>query len=53
MKDILTGLFLLFTVPSCIYFWKWIIEYEEETKMYEREILNDKENNKLDFWQHF
>lgn len=51
MKDIFTGISLLFVIPSCIYFWKWIIEYEKQCRDFEREVIkNDKENNKLDFW---
>lgn len=27
MKDIITGILLLFTTASCIYFWEYILTY--------------------------
>lgn len=46
MKQILEGIAFLFTVSSCFYFWYWIIKYEEQSVLYEREIMfNDKEDN--------
>lgn len=46
---ILVGVLLLFTVPSCCYFWKFIIDYERKEKkmIIYKFFYYDKKNNEL------
>ena len=39
MKDILTGIFLMFTLISCIQFWLWFIDLDRKKQIKLKEYI--------------